>query len=146
MDVAEFRRSLAAYAGPERYRKFLRTLNGEGRWRGRFLFWQEELLEGFATGCGVGDVTFERIESLLRICELHEVDLMPDAEALSVRCHGAVTDYSRTKARLFPNIDSGPLVMGRRFDNFRTGRWYCPACRAAEAEWKASHAPDRPRE
>ena len=33
-------------------------------------------------------------------------------------------------------------VMGRRLENFRQGLWYCPACRAAEADWEAK--PGRP--
>jgi len=121
MDVTEFRRLFAAFSGPERYREFLRALNREGRWRGRFLFWQEELLERFATCAPVGHVTFERVESLLRVCELHDADLVQDAEGLSQRCRGAVTDYTRAQAERFPNTDCGPVIMGRRFDNFRTG-------------------------
>jgi hypothetical protein len=137
MEATAFRRSFAAFAGPERYRQFLRALNREGRWRGRFLFWQEELLERFAASASVGDVEFEQIESLLRVCELHGDELERDPEGLSQRCRGALTDYTRAQAAWFPNTDCGPVVMGRRFENFRLGLWFCPACRAAEAEWEA---------
>src|SRR5437773_1006300 len=128
MKAAEFRRSFATFAGPERYRQFLRALNHEGRWRGRFLFWQEELMERFAASALVSDVAFERTEPLLRVCELHGDELEPDLEALSQRCRGAVTDYTRAQFERFPNTDCGPLVLGQRFDNFRRGLWYCPAC------------------
>jgi hypothetical protein len=136
VDPVEFRRSFAAFAGPDRYRQFLRALNGEGRWRGRFLYWQGELLEKFAASTGTGVATFEQVEPLLRVCEEHQVELERDPEALSSRCRGAVTDYTRAQAEHFPNTDCGPLEVGRRHDNYRHGLWYCPACRASEAEWK----------
>jgi hypothetical protein len=138
MDATEFLRSFATFSGSERYRRFVRTLNRTCRWRGRFLFWQEDLLDRFATSANVGDVTFERVESLLRACELHEAELARYPEGLAQRCRGAVTDYTRAAAEHFPNTDCGPLIMGRRFDNFRRGLWYCPACRVADVRWKAS--------
>ena len=48
MEASEFRTTFASFVGPIRYRQFVRFLNGEGRWRGRFLFWQEEFLTRFA--------------------------------------------------------------------------------------------------
>jgi hypothetical protein len=149
MEASEFRTAFASFAGPDRYRKFLRALNREDRWRGRFVYWQEELLARFAATAPSAGVAFEQVESLLRVCELHGADLVADPEALSHRCRGAVTDYTRAAAELFPNTDCGPLVMGRRFDNFRQGLWYCPVCRAAEVEWavrraEPAAAPDRP--
>jgi hypothetical protein len=138
MDAAEFRRSLAALIGSEQYFRILRYLNDEGRWRGRFLFWQEELLRPLASHSVVRPVSFHRFEALLRVCELHQAELERDSEGVSSWCHGAVTDYTRAKAERFPNTDCGPLVMGNRLDNFRTGLWYCPACRVAEEEWKAA--------
>jgi hypothetical protein len=136
MDVTEFRRSLAAFAGSERFRKLVRDFNREGRWLGRLRFWQEDLLDQFAASFNVVDVTFERVESLLRMCELHQLELVPDLEGLSQRCRGAVNEYTIAAAEHFPNTDCGPLEFGNRFENFRTGLWYCPACREAEARWK----------
>src|SRR5262245_41126742 len=137
MDASEFRATFASFAGPDRYRQFVRALNGEGRWRGRFMYWQEELLARFAASIPSANVVFERVEPLLRICELHEVELVADSKAPSRRCRGAVTDYTRAQVERFPNIDCGPVVMGHRFENFRLGLWFCPACRAAEAKWVA---------
>jgi hypothetical protein len=135
MDAAEFRHSFATFAGPDRYCQFLRALNREGRWRGRLLFWQEQLLEQFASSAAAGELSFERVEPLLRVCELHGAELAPDPQAVSQRCRGAVTEYTRAQAERSPNTDCGPLVTSRRFENFREGLWYCPACRAIAAEW-----------
>ncbi len=139
MDVTEFRRSLTTLIGTEQYVRVLRFFNGEGRWRCRFLFWQEKMLRPFANHPVVGPVSFERFEELLRICERHQVELERDPEAVSCRCHGAVTEYTRAKAERFPNTDCGPLDMGGRRDYYRTGLWYCPACRIVEAEWRGRH-------
>lgn len=140
MDVTEFRRSFSLFAGPDRYCRFVRAVNNGGRWRGRFLFWQEDLLARFADVTDFGEVAFKRVEPLLRICEMHEVELAPDTEALSQRCRGAVSDYTRAQLDHFPNTDCGPIVTGNSFDNFRRGLWYCPICRAAETKWKATAA------
>ncbi|MBA4189495.1 MAG: hypothetical protein C0467_16020 [Planctomycetaceae bacterium] len=136
VDLVEFRHAFARFVGPDKYRKFLRALNGEGRWRARLLYWQEEMLSRFAASTGNEMVTFEQVESLLRVCEMHHLELERDPEALSSRCRGAVTDYTRAQAEHFPNTDCGPLEMGRRRENYRSGRWYCPTCRASESEWR----------
>ncbi|QDU19868.1 hypothetical protein [Urbifossiella limnaea] len=143
MGASEFRDSFATFVGPDRYRQFVRALNREGRWRGRLLFWQEELLARFAASAPYPNVGFERVEVWLRVCELHGAELAADPEAMSQRCRGAVTDFTRAGAERFPNTDCGPVVMGHRFDNFRRGLWYCPACRVAEADWLARHAEPR---
>ncbi len=135
MDPKEFPASFAAFAGPDRLTQFVRFLNREGRWLGRFLFRQEELLERFAARASCSELVFEQSEPLLRMCELHEADLVPDPEGLSARCRGAVTDYTRVADDRFPNTDRGPLVMGEPFENYRYGLWCCPVFRASGAEW-----------
>jgi hypothetical protein len=140
VDPIEYRRLFATFAGTDRYRQFLRALNGQGRWRGRFLYWQEELLAEFAASTGTEVVTFEQVESLLRVCEEHHVELERDPEALSSRCRGWANEFTLAQAEHFPNTDCGPLEMGRRHDNYRYGLWYCPVCRASEAEWRRQRA------
>jgi hypothetical protein len=44
MEAPEFRHWLESIAGADRYRHFLRALNGRCRWYKRFLWWQETLL------------------------------------------------------------------------------------------------------
>jgi hypothetical protein len=140
MDATEFRHWLAAVAGDGRYRQFLRSLNDEGRWRGRFHFWQEALLAEAGLTASSSVELFDRVEPLLRVCELHRVELEPDPAGLAKRCRGAVTDYTIAQGESFPNTDCGPLLPGDRFENFRQGLWYCPECRAAEAGWREQTA------
>jgi hypothetical protein len=82
VEASEFRAAFASFSGPDRYRQFLRALNRGGGWRGRLLSWQEELLARFAEAVPSAEVTFERVESLLRVCELHGAELAPDRAAL----------------------------------------------------------------
>jgi hypothetical protein len=140
MEASEFRNVFISFAGPDRYRQFVRALNRGGRWRGRLLYWQETLLAEFVATYPSVEVAFELVEPLLRVCELHGAELAHDPEGLSHRCRGAVSDYTRAQAEQFPNTDCGPVVMGRWFENFRQGLWYCPACRFADAEWLARHS------
>jgi hypothetical protein len=44
MEANDVRRKLLAFTGIDGYRKFIRALNGTGRLKGRFRFWQEDLL------------------------------------------------------------------------------------------------------
>jgi hypothetical protein len=138
MEASEFRNLFCSFAGPDRYRQFVRALNVGGRWRGRFQYWQERLIAGFLASFPSAEVGFERVEALLRVCELHGADLAHDPDGLSSRCRGAITEYTLAGADRFPNCDCGPVVMGRRFDNSRRGLWYCPVCRLAEAEYVAT--------
>ena len=71
MEAGEFRAAFASFAGSDRFCRFVRALNGQGRWRGRFLYWQEELLARFVVSIPSADAAFERVEPLLRVCELH---------------------------------------------------------------------------
>lgn len=133
MGAEDFRRRLASAAGDDRYLQFLRALNGGCRWRGRFLYWQEVLLAKLGVVAPSPADMFERIEPMLRVCELHGVGLRADPSGLARRCRGAITEYTLAGAREFPNTDCGPLIFGRPFENVRHGVWYCPECRAAEA-------------
>jgi hypothetical protein len=135
MEASDYRKALASFAGPERYRKFVRALNKGGRWRGRFQHWQERLLARFLASFPYAEVTFEQVEPMVRVCELHGADLAQDPDGLSSRCHGAITDYVLAATERFPNCDCGPVIMGNRFDNFRRGMWYCPVCRLAESDY-----------
>ena len=138
MEASEFRQRFASFAGVEEFQKLLHFLNQEGRWLGRFRFWQEELLSQFADAVGSFDPSFNRVEPLLRICELHGTDLCPDLEAWSTRCRGGVTDDTLARAERSPNLDCGPIVVGNRRDNHRQGLWYCPACRAIDEKSMAT--------
>ena len=142
-DVAEFRRSLDAFAGHDRYCKFLRTLNEWCRWPGRFRYWQEELLEQFAASIGVAPLTFMQVEPLLRTCGLHGVELECDPEELSHWCRGGGSpERMRAAAEMFPNTDCGPVLMGSEHGYpVRVGVWCCPACRTAMAQWEQQQPP-----
>jgi len=78
MEASEFRRKLAGIIGDEEYRKFLRALHRTCRLKGRFLFWQEDLLHNIGFSASTSEKLFEELEPLLRVCELHNVELQPD--------------------------------------------------------------------
>jgi hypothetical protein len=137
MNAAEFRHRLASVAGGVRYRQFLRSVNGGCRWRGRFLYWQEALLAEAGVAASSPAELFICIEPLLRVCELHNLELQPDPDGLTQRCRGgAVTEFTIVQGKSFPNTDCGPSRPGDRSDSFRHGLWYCPECRAAEVGWR----------
>jgi hypothetical protein len=131
MTASEFRELFRAFAGTDRYRRFIQALNPRCRWRGRFLYWQEQLLSRFAAEVPVGDVSFERVEPLLRVCELHWTELAPDTEGYSHQFRGAILHDGQLSR--FPNTDCGPVVMGPGPEAERRGVWRCLACVAVSA-------------
>ncbi len=75
MEATELQRLFAAFVGADRYRKFLRTLNNQGRWRGRFLFWQEQLLKHFVGYARISEMTVAQVEQMLRVCDARGITL-----------------------------------------------------------------------
>ena len=98
------------------------------------------MLEQFAATTLSVVLEFEQIEPMIRVCEMHGTELIPDTARLATRCRGWANDFTQAMEEWFPNIDCGPLVMGNPFDNYRYGLWRCPSCRAAETEWRKRNA------
>jgi hypothetical protein len=77
------------------------------------------------------------LESALRFCELHGLELLPDSVDVVHGCIDYADWYIKARNQLFPHAASEPIsTEGNKFEVDRVGVWYCIACRQAEAEWR----------
>jgi hypothetical protein len=137
VEMMALRRALAAFLGDERFRKFVR----QGFRRGQQLrYWQEQEWSRFTAAHPEFAVGMEVLEVALRICELHDHELLPDTVEV-FRGFGDFAGCSfEDRQRLFPHAASrARSTEGELVEGDRVGVWYCPVCRQAEAEWLARH-------
>ena len=133
MDGTRLRGDLAAFLGPERYRKFIFQLNHRNRLRA----WQEEAVAKFLAG--YPEFTpLGRAELLayFAICEVHGDELQSYSVPVRRGNVEYVVDHHRRLA--FPNVKhdfwstEGAPFVGEFIESL-----FCPACCEAERQWNA---------
>ena len=126
MDAATLRISFRDFAGQDRYRKFVRTINRQCRTNGRLFFWQEQLWREFLTRVSEAPASEGEIMNLFRVCDIHDCDLAvaPENEAPPEVRHTA--QYDDALEKLFPFASGGKLVCGQ--------------CQAERSRWIAENA------
>ena len=72
MDTRELRASFLRFAGQDRYRKFVRTINGACRSKNRLLFWQEELWQEFAATIADPPNVDKEVMDAFNVCDVHD--------------------------------------------------------------------------
>jgi hypothetical protein len=131
METVELRRAFAAFLGEERFRKFVAT-----GWPLRF--WQEQEWGRFCSAHAELAPGLDVLEVAIRICHVHGDELQPDDVEVFNGCIDYARDYIDVRKRLFPRAGNDPFsTEGRPVQADRVAVWYCPACRAAKAQWHA---------
>ena len=131
MEAIELRTAFTAFLGEERFKKVVAT-----GWPLRY--WQEQEWRRFCSAHPELAVGLDVLEVALRVCEVHGDELQPDEVELYHGCIDYARDYIQTRNRLFPHAVNDPIsTEGRPVQADRVGVWYCPACRAAKAQWNA---------
>jgi hypothetical protein len=140
MDAVAFRRTLLAFLGAERFRKFVEQLNRAGRLR----FWQEQVWAEFVSAHPEFSAALDEIRSALRICEMHGSELIPETAEVFHGCRDYAQWYIEARNRLFPHAALEPFsTEWAPFASDTIRVWYCPECRAAEAVWRQQRERDR---
>jgi hypothetical protein len=140
VDAATLRQALAAFLGEERFRKLIQQGVGQSRLR----FWQEQEWERFTLAHPEFAVSLAELAVALRICALHDQELVPDTVEVYHGCRDYANWYIEARNRLFPNAASDPWSSeGAPFERDQIGVWYCPACRQAKGEWEATRRVNR---
>lgn len=121
MNSAELRASFRDFTGPDRYRKFMRTLNWRCRRKGRLFFWQEELWGEFVAAVPEAPVVEKIIFEVFCICDVHGEDLRTPPADDSPSETRDTPEYNHAFDMLFP---------------FATGReLVCHQCQARRQQW-----------
>jgi hypothetical protein len=136
MGAAALRAAFAAFLGDAKFRKFVR----QGFHRGRLRYWQQEEWDRFLSAHPEFSVSMGELEAALRICELHDEELLPDTAEVFRGNLDYADWYIEARNRLFPHAAEDMVATeGAPISGERVAVFYCPACRAAKAEWQARH-------
>jgi hypothetical protein len=125
MDTADLRTSFRAFAGQDRYRKFVRTLNRQSRNRRRLLFWQEDLWDEFVAKAPGAPTSQGDILDAFRTCDVHGDDLEPAPSSDPPPEIRHTPEYDRALDTLFPLAAGGDFV--------------CQQCRSERQRWIAEN-------
>ena len=124
MDTADLRLRFRNFAGPDRYRKFVRSINRVSRAKGRLLFWQEQLWGDFVSS-GARAGLFSDPIAICAVCDVHDCSL-----------EATRNGYSPSDIRDTPEADD---AIDQLFPYAIGGDQICRQCLSARARWIAEH-------
>jgi hypothetical protein len=135
MDVIRLRKSFAAFAGADRYRRFIMQI----REREYFRTWHERLWSKFvATAPEFAAATFAEIKAALAVCELHGDEL----QTYVARVLGGKLPSMSHDDEVMAWLDLFPNNKQDVWDPFLSAdtveRQFCPACYEAQCAWETS--------
>lgn len=134
-DSAALRNALAEYLGEDRFRKFVRA----GLKHGELRFWQHQEWNRFLAAHENLAIGIEELVVALRYCELHGQELRLDSVSVFHGYRDFTDQYNRAMIDVVPYAAEDWSTEGMAFHGSRIDVWYCPACRAAKAEWESMH-------
>lgn len=124
----DFRALFKDFTGPETFRKFVKELYRNTSLASRLRFWQQDLWESFLCSHPDCTMTVEELQAILRICELHEIELIP-VEVPSFRgCIDYAPDFLAERASSFPHARLSQVMVSESYKRATATIWYCPAC------------------
>jgi hypothetical protein len=125
------RTALAEFLGDERFRVFARL--GVG---GHLTYPQERDLERFRAANPQLEFEMSDLEAALRICVIHEMDLLP-CKIEVFRGHLNWNQrYLEAKRVNFPYAMRDRVMVREDFPGTHLDAWYCPTCRDMAAAWR----------
>jgi len=140
-EAVALRKALAIFLGNERFHKFVK----EGVRGGRLRYWQEKEWFRFVAVHQEFAVSLDELALALRICELHDKELLPDTVEVFHGCIDYADWYTEARNRFFPHAASDSWsTEGAPFEEDCIEVWYCPVCREAKAEWESKRRAKRP--
>jgi len=152
MEAILVRRAFASFAGEERFRAFVGTLNVAPISLARLRFWQEQVWAAFARTDPRWPADFASVREAFRVCEVHGCGLAEDAVyAPAGQIQWRHTQSPDSGWPDYPPAFAAFPYPGRGFDPEAWGEggtrlmkvWYCPVCRRLRTDWEAAHGPTR---
>jgi hypothetical protein len=124
MDAQKLRILFRDFAGEDRYRKFVRAIDGACQSKHRLLFWQQDLWQEFVLAIPLAPLaprSDSEILAAFRVCYCHGCDLRPPPEG------ERLPEIRRTPESELAGESLFPFAEGRGF--------ICPLCREARQKW-----------
>ena len=123
MNVSDMLIKFRTFAGDERFRKFIRMLNGQCVHDRRLRFWQEKLLDDFSATTG-HSIDADVVFSVFRVCDIHETELQRPSSAHVVHEIRDTHEFDIAQSETFP---------------FAIGALVCQDCYDVYSEWVVQH-------
>ena len=124
----EFRALFKDFTGPETFRKFVSALHHNTSATSRLRFWQQDLWESFLSSRPDCYMSVEDLQAKLRICELHEMELIPEEVPVFRGCIDYAPDFLAEMASSFPHARLRQVMVSESYERTTATKWYCPAC------------------
>jgi hypothetical protein len=124
MDLLDLRSRFRHFAGSDRYRKFVRSINRVSHVKGRLLYWQERLWADFVSGDAPAYQSADPF-AVFGVCDIHERSLQAPR-----------TGDRLSEIRDTPEADE---AMENAFPFAGNGDRLCAECRVARERWIAEH-------
>lgn len=125
---AEFRARFKEFSGAETYSRFVKALHHKTPGPRQLRFWQQDLWESFLRTNPDCSMTVDDLKAVLRICELHEVDLV-SVEVPAVReCIDYDPSFIAAMAASFPHATPAQVMVGDTCEWKTATVWTCAAC------------------
>ncbi len=125
------RTALADFLGADRFTKFVRAGIGA-----RMFYWQERELERFREANPDFKFNLSDLVDALRICEIHQMDLLPCKVEVFRCCLNWSNNYLNEKKSKFPNAAIDMIMVSDDFQESHLDSWYCPKCREIADKWR----------
>jgi hypothetical protein len=143
MNTVCLREAFRSYAGDDRYRRFVRSLNTAHINAGRLRYWQHELWSAFAETMSACPRDYTTIMQVFTLCEVHDCDLIADTvlspysqirtyrtQSPDTGLHSGTIDNEKYPYPGWPvSPDDWPPNENKLVDVL-----YCPRCRELRAE------------
>ncbi len=135
-DASTLRLAFREFLGAERFRKFVKT-----GCNNRLLFWQEVEWSKFLETHPHFNRPLVELQAALRICEIHETELLPDTAEIFQGNVDLSPTYVRIRNELFPHAAQDPIsTEGSPCTRSVATIWYCRDCRTARDQWLLQNA------
>jgi hypothetical protein len=143
MELQLLREAFRAYAGDDKYRRFIRALNTANIDADRLRYWQDEIWNQFAETTSNCPRDYVTIQKIFAVCEVHDRELLADT---------VLAPYSQLRNYRTQSPDTGLQTGTIDNENYPYPGWpvspddwppnenkmvdvlYCPKCRELRAE------------
>ena len=125
MDTGDLKSRFLHFAGADRYRTFVRTINRTCRSKGRLLYWQQDLWDTFVSAVPQASENHVDVLTLFRFCDVHGHPLQPAPNDQNLTEIRDTPEAEQANEEIFPFAINADLI--------------CPECRVERERWIAAN-------
>lgn len=125
---SEFRERFKEWIGAERFREFVKALHQTCGRTSRLRFWQVEIWRSFVSENPRFELSNDDLVDRLRICELHEDELVRKEIPATNDCIDYTRDYECAWVTEFPHATMEMITVSPEYTKRTHPIWVCSTC------------------